>query len=154
PLLAGATLAGHGVARDRSFLETAFQRARLPVPNLSDHMVDTASLAWPLYIAGETRDLEADSLAAYLGMCPDTARSALEGAKLAIASLRHLTERMQFGNRYRRLTGDEPQIMKELLDRMDAGRETYGPWRLNDGRNLRREALAEVLDALHYCAGE
>jgi hypothetical protein len=51
-----------------------------------------------------------------------------------------------------RLSADERKIIGELINRMDAGRRVYGPWRLADGRDLPAEALEEVLDALHYCA--
>jgi hypothetical protein len=49
---------------------------------------------------------------------------------------------------------DEAAILDLLAERLRAGRGTYGPWRVTDGRHYPREALAEVLDALHYCAAE
>ncbi|MCP4674545.1 MAG: hypothetical protein GY854_03310 [Deltaproteobacteria bacterium] len=52
------------------------------------------------------------------------------------------------------LPTDEKAIITALLQRLCSGRETYGPWRVDDGRDYRQEALAEVLDALHYCAAE
>ena len=50
------------------------------------------------------------------------------------------------------LQADERAIVERLLDRLEQGRETYGPWRVNDGRDYRAEALDEIIDALHYCA--
>lgn len=47
---------------------------------------------------------------------------------------------------------DEQEILDLLKDRMRAGRELYGPWKVTDGRNYPKEALEEVLDAMHYCA--
>jgi hypothetical protein len=53
-----------------------------------------------------------------------------------------------------RIESDEEQITNLLSERLKQGRRVYGPWRVNDGRKYPREALAEVLDALHYCAAE
>ena len=50
------------------------------------------------------------------------------------------------------LAEDEKAIVEILLDRLEKGRKTYGPWRVNDGRDLNKEAFEEVIDALHYCA--
>jgi len=49
---------------------------------------------------------------------------------------------------------DEQAIVQTLVDRLDAGRQSYGPWRLDDGRQYQAEALEEVLDALHYGAAQ
>ena len=51
-------------------------------------------------------------------------------------------------------TEDELEIIKALVHRMGLGRETYGPWHIDDGRNYPWEALLEVYDALQYCAAE
>ncbi len=50
------------------------------------------------------------------------------------------------------LEADEQKIIEALLERLERGRRDYGPWRVNDGREYRAEAFAEVIDALHYCA--
>ena len=52
------------------------------------------------------------------------------------------------------LQKDERAIVEALLDRLAMGRKNYGRWRVDDGRNYPKEALAEVIDALHYCAAE
>ena len=52
------------------------------------------------------------------------------------------------------LQGDERAIAEAALCRLDQGRSTYGPWKVDDGRDYPREAMAEVIDALHYCAAE
>jgi hypothetical protein len=54
----------------------------------------------------------------------------------------------------RNLNVDELQIAKSALSRLDEGRKIYGPWNLKDTRDYPEEALAEVVDALHYCAAE
>ena len=50
------------------------------------------------------------------------------------------------------LQSDEYKIIEALLERLEKGRRDYGPWKVNDGRDYRAEAFAEVIDALHYCA--
>ena len=52
------------------------------------------------------------------------------------------------------LKGDERAIVETLLSRITQGRQVYGPWSVNDERNNPREALLEVIDALHYVAAE
>ena len=52
------------------------------------------------------------------------------------------------------LQGDERAIAEVALSRLDQGRPVYGPWKIDDGRDYPREAMAEVIDALHYCAAE
>ncbi len=56
--------------------------------------------------------------------------------------------------RLRSLTPDELAIVETIIARIDAGRRSYGPWRVSDGRNNPGEALAEVMDALTYVAAE
>jgi hypothetical protein len=56
--------------------------------------------------------------------------------------------------RIRSLVADERSLVEAIVARLDAGRQDYGPWRTDDGRDYPREALAEVLDALNYCAAE
>lgn len=53
-----------------------------------------------------------------------------------------------------RLGDDERAIVETIVERLEAGRHVYGLWNVADGRNNSREALAEVLDALNYCAAE
>ena len=57
-----------------------------------------------------------------------------------------LTERIEA------LQADEQAIVEKLLDRIEQGRDVYGPWKVDDGRDYQSEALDEVIDALHYCA--
>ena len=52
------------------------------------------------------------------------------------------------------LQSDERLIAEAALCRLDQGRSSYGPWQVDDGRDYPKEAFAEVIDALHYCAAE
>lgn len=50
---------------------------------------------------------------------------------------------------------DEKEIVKLVLGRMAQGQKNYGPWRIeSDKRNYTQETLAEIIDAMHYCAAE
>ncbi len=55
-------------------------------------------------------------------------------------------------NRIAALPDDERAILETLLDRIEEGRQRYGVWNVNDGREYPAETLDEVIDALHYCA--
>jgi hypothetical protein len=61
---------------------------------------------------------------------------------------------LQLASRIQALPADERAILEALLDRMEAGRLQYGPWKVSDGRKYPAEAFQEILDALHYCAAE
>ena len=50
------------------------------------------------------------------------------------------------------LPEDERAILEVLLERMGKGRQQYGAWNVDDGRDYPVETLDEVIDALHYCA--
>jgi hypothetical protein len=52
------------------------------------------------------------------------------------------------------LQSDERLVAEAALCRLDQGRSCYGPWKVDDGRDYPKEAFAEVIDALHYCAAE
>ena len=52
------------------------------------------------------------------------------------------------------LQSDEHVVAEAALCRLDQGQTVYGPWRVDDGRDYPKEAFAEVIDALHYCAAE
>jgi hypothetical protein len=54
--------------------------------------------------------------------------------------------------RWRSMPHDEQRVLGLLWDRLDQGRDTYGPWNVGDGRDYTREALEEVIDGLQYCA--
>jgi hypothetical protein len=54
------------------------------------------------------------------------------------------------------LTRDLPELEQRVLcrvaERLTAGLKQYGPFARGDGRDMREEALQEVLDAQVYCA--
>lgn len=48
----------------------------------------------------------------------------------------------------------EKEIALLVIERLCAGAEDYGPWRLDDPRDNCEEALEELIDAMHYVAAE
>ncbi len=63
-----------------------------------------------------------------------------------------MSQQKKLVERIEALQADEKAIVDKLLDRIEQGREVYGPWKVDDGRDYQAEALDEVIDALHYCA--
>lgn len=59
---------------------------------------------------------------------------------------------MKLTDRIKALNNTERAIIEIILTRIENGRKVYGPWKIKDGRNYKREALEEIIDALHYCA--
>jgi hypothetical protein len=58
----------------------------------------------------------------------------------------------ELADRIALLADDERAIIEVLLERMGQGRQRYGVWNVDDGRDYPAETLDEVIDALHYCA--
>jgi hypothetical protein len=58
----------------------------------------------------------------------------------------------ELADRLAALPEDERAILETLLDRIEQGRQRYGIWNVDDGREYPAETLDEVIDALHYCA--
>lgn len=152
--LDGALVAGHNVGFDWSFLEAGFRRAGLALPRVDYHRLDTASLAWPLHVAGHIPSVSLDEVAAFLGLERAKPHRALADARCSLAVAERLSAAMLFGERLLELEDDEHEIVQELLERLEAGRRQYGPWHVDDGRDYPTEAYEEVLDALHYVAAE
>lgn len=154
PLLEGTILAGHNVAFDRGFLESAWQAVGSRPEGMDYHLLDTATLAWPLWSAGAIVRLSLDEVCECLGITREPAHRAVTDARCCLEVARRLLPSRADGVLLATLEGDERAILRTQLGRMHAGREEYGPWRTDDGRSYPREALLEVLDALNYCAAE
>jgi DNA polymerase-3 subunit epsilon len=95
PLLDGALVAGHNVGFDWAFLEEAFRREELPLPEVDHHRLDTASLAWPLVASGELSSLSLNSVAACFGLERPTPHRALADARCSLEVARRLAHRMR-----------------------------------------------------------
>lgn len=95
PLFEGALVAGHNVGFDWTFLEEAFRREELPLPEVDHHRLDTASLAWPLLATRELSSLSLNAVAAYLGLERPSPHRALADARCSLEIARRLAHRMR-----------------------------------------------------------
>lgn len=88
----GCIIAGHNPAFDWAFLTAAFRRLTLPPPEVDYHLVDTASLAWPLLRKGRIHSLSLKDLCAYFKVPNDGAHRAMADVERTFAVYRHLLE--------------------------------------------------------------
>lgn len=90
PLLVGATLAGHNVGFDRAFLEAAWRTTGGPPPDLDHHLLDTATLAWPLLAEGHVDSLSLLAVCQALGIGLCDPHRALSDAERSLEIARRL----------------------------------------------------------------
>jgi len=90
PLLVGATLAGHNVGFDRAFLEVAWRATGGPPPDLDHHLLDTATLAWPLLAEGRIDSLSLIAVCTALGIGLHDPHRALSDAERSLEIARQL----------------------------------------------------------------
>lgn len=154
PLLDGALLAGHNVSFDRGFLDAAWRTTGVQPPATDHHVLDTATLAWPLLAAGLVDSVSLAPVCRALGVETSQPHRALADAQRSLDVARRLLPDLGLTTRVRSLAADERPIVETILTRIDAGRRDYGAWSIDDGRDYPGEALAEVIDALNYCAAE
>ena len=69
-MLRGAMFAGQNPAFDRDFLRAAFDRAHLSWPAGDYHLLDVASLAWPLVVRGDVDSVSLRKVSAWMGLPP------------------------------------------------------------------------------------
>jgi hypothetical protein len=149
PLLEGGVLAGFAVGLDWMLLQGAYVRQGLELPRIAGAM-DVSQLAWPLRLRGGVTDLNFSSVALALGISvPGDARSRVYATR-RIA--KQLLGEARLGARLNALNWDERAIACKAIGRLEQGREEYGPWNVNDGRDYRGEALEEAMDGFLYCA--
>ena len=144
-------LAAWDAAATRSFLDAACYHWELLPLDLAPASIDLRSLAWPVAVAAGAGGDTLEGVCASLRIEFAADRCALEDLR-ALAEVyrrvvRHAASLAGFN-------ADERSIIDTIASRIADGRRTYGPWRVDDGRNNPREALAEVMDALNYCAAE
>ncbi len=148
-LVEGAVLAGFAVSYDWMLLQGAYLRQGVELPRIAGAM-DVCQLAWPLKLRGKVTDLAFSSVALALGISVSgDARSRVYATH---RTAKRLVEEATLGARLNALNWDERSIACKVLGRLEQGREEYGPWNVNDGRDYRGEALEEALDGCIYCA--
>lgn len=118
PLLEGTLVAGHHIGFAWSFLEEGFRQSGLAPPRIHLHRLDTASLAWPLWAAGQVQTLSLDALARSFGLERALPQHALANARLALEVARRFVDRAPLSGRV------PPQLRNDLelhlVEREDA----------------------------------
>lgn len=147
-------LVAFGASAIRTRLERLCEQWELLPLDFADSAVDLRSLAWPLVVSGEVRRLRAQTVYSALGVEARPGLCALEEVRAQAEVYRRLLGRSELGAKLAGFSADERAIVTTIVDRIAEGRNTYGEWRVDDGRNNPKEALAEVMDALNYCAAE
>ncbi|MCC7536230.1 MAG: hypothetical protein IT379_08450 [Deltaproteobacteria bacterium] len=150
----GCVLAAWDAGATRTFLEGSCHAWELLPLELAPHVVDLRSAAWPFVVAGGSVSADLTHVADALGVASTEPTCALDEARVLAGVYREIVGRAERHVRDTGLSTDERAIVELLRRRLDDGRRQYGPWRVDDGRDNPREALAEVIDALHYCAAE
>lgn len=154
-LMEGCVLAGHNVgAFDKRFLDVAWMETDIEPPTMDHHVVDTATLAWPLVRLGLIPNVSLDTVCEFLGIDSPVRHSALPDAYRCLEVARELLPAVDKGLLMASLPGDARTIAEMSLQRLRKGSEDYGAWDVNDGRDWGMEALEEIADALHYVMAE
>lgn len=150
-LTSGCILVAWDATATRHFLDAACYHWELLPLDLTPRSIDLRSLAWPVAVAAETAGECIADVSTALGVEFAPGACALEDihalAEIYRRVVKHAASLAGFN-------ADERSIVETIASRIADGRRTYGPWRVDDGRNNPREALAEVMDALNYCAAE
>lgn len=95
-LMQGATLAGHKVDFDESFVRAGFASLGLAMPEIGHYRLDTVSLAYPLLAAGVVPDLRLTTLTNTLGIPHEHAHTAWSDVNACLELARVLAASMRF----------------------------------------------------------
>ena len=95
PMLEGAVPAGHNPGFDRAFIEAACRRTGTSPPTWDHHLLDTASLAWPLLASGKLAGLSLDAVCAHLGIVRKERHRALADAADSLEVARRMIPAIQ-----------------------------------------------------------
>lgn len=150
-LTRGCVLAAWDAGATRSFLDSACYHWELLPLELAPRSIDLRSLAWPIGVIGDPGGDKLEDVCASLRIDFASGACALEDIRALAEIYRRV---VKHAASLAGFNADERSIIDTIASRIADGRRTYGPWRVDDGRNNPREALAEVMDALNYCAAE
>ena len=93
----GPTLCGHNVLFDLSFIKATFARVGLEYPSHCEYILDSASMAWPLYGAGLVEKLSLDAVCEGLGIVRERSHRALDDAIASLEVVRAMVGRVKEG---------------------------------------------------------
>ncbi len=150
-LTRGCVLAAWDAGATRNFLDAACYHWELLPLDLAPRSIDLRSLAWPIAVAAGAGGDTLEDVCASLRVDFAAETCALEDIRALAEVYRRVVKHAASLSGF---NADERAIVDTIASRIADGRRTYGPWHVDDGRNNPREALAEVMDALNYCAAE
>jgi DNA polymerase-3 subunit epsilon len=91
-MLKGCKFVAHSAGFDHAFLNAEMKRMELPPLEVNHHLLDTKSMAWPLYQRGDVRDTHLATLCDYFGISNEGAHTAMADVRRMMALYAHLTE--------------------------------------------------------------
>lgn len=112
PVLEGSMLAGHNVAFDRGFLDAAWKRVGHRPENLDHHLLDTATLAWPLVSSGTLDSVSLTPVCKHLGIERGEEHWALDDARASLEVARRLLPTTEDHAQLSAFAGDERAIFR------------------------------------------
>lgn len=148
PLLKGAQLAGHNVGFDRGFLERAWAQVGSRPVDLSHHLLDTATLAWPLFAADVIGSLSLSVVCEHLGVDRGEPHWALDDARASLGVARMLVPVLEDHAQRADLEDVRLALSHRLGERVGS---RSGP---ATARERLDQALLQVVDSVQRCAHE
>jgi DNA polymerase III epsilon subunit-like protein len=121
-------------------------------PSQPRHLLDTASLGWPLYAQGLVPSLSLDELAGCAGAPRPWPHRALDDARCARAVAAHLLRGASLVALADVLSPDEHDLAELLLRRLATGRLAFGPGGAR--RDYLGESMVGLVDAMQCLGAE
>lgn len=118
PLLEGAALAGHNPAFDRAFLDAGWRGTGVARPEMDYHVLDTASLAWPLLAAGLIDSVSLGKVCEHLGIEGERLHRALPDARRSLEVARRMLARARIAAVVEALAVHQPTSVARLTGRV------------------------------------
>ncbi len=153
-MTSGCVLVGFDAMATRSLLETVCHTWDLIPLDLSPVSLDLRSLVFPALLEVGMPGFGLGDVCKALRVLPKDG-SVLEEVRTLAELYRLIRGPNHSALSLCGLNDDERYIVRVATRRLQEGRRVYGPWRVDDDpRKYPREALLEVVDALHYCAAQ
>lgn len=151
-LTRGCIVTAWDAHRLRALLEDTCAHWELLPLEIAHRTLDLRAMSWPLVVCGRTTGGSLGDVAKALGVEHAGGDGPLGEVRVAGDVYRRLVRQTPLAPP--ELGADERAIIETIATRIAGGRATYGEWNVDDGRDYPKEALAEIMDALNYCAAE
>jgi DNA polymerase III alpha subunit (gram-positive type) len=91
-ILEGAAFAGQNPAFDRAFIQVEYRRFGIKMPPMDYHLIDVASLAWPLFMSAKIPGMSLRHTRTYFGMTGEQKHRALADVEDSIHVYKRLMD--------------------------------------------------------------